>query len=340
MGTLEDFDHAFGGDDDEPPFEVVEDGAEQEDTLLNPDAEIDRRLAKAPYYRAIINNGIVEDDGSDISAEINAEFAELARERLRDWLGVGKPKVETKVELPFTPEEVQKLKDLAAAATFTENETKALKSWAKNLLAKVGELPSEPAVRRVNVAAPPAAVKRQPVATGPAVRKQQPPAPVAKTESQPQKPKATPKPARQAPKPAQTRSKPKAETTKQAKPVGPVKELPRQQQPIERTEEIAYEQIPLGQVFKDLDGNLYRRVGNPKFDPDVEGSKPWSKIKVTNQVGGIGRVPMPTGLMLTAATEAASAASFELKASGNTVYQDEAGGKDVFALGAIAGLRG
>src|SRR6266404_8204747 len=57
--------------------EVVEEYSEEsiDDEL----AAAERQIAKATYYKAIVRQGVVEDDGTELSAEVNAEAKLWAR---------------------------------------------------------------------------------------------------------------------------------------------------------------------------------------------------------------------------------------------------------------------
>lgn len=126
--------------------------------------EAEKKLTKAAYYKALVVSGVVEDDGTDAAAEVNAEASLWARQQMAKLLGRGEAKPEpVKVELPFSDKEIQALKRLAGRA-----------------LEMAGERATEPVVKPVT--APPAPTVRT-VAAKP---KPQPKPTVAKP--QPQKP--------------------------------------------------------------------------------------------------------------------------------------------------------
>lgn len=266
--------------------------------------EAERRLAKAPYYRAIVSTPLIQDDGTDVAEEINKEISDFARRRMMELLGVGTPAPEVPVvELPFTPEQIEGLKALLDA--FTPNEIRALKVVAAKLLASAGQRPVDPVVKPVQLAVATPKITAPAVAPAPASKK-----PPAKASQAPARPKQK-KPAPPPPKPQQTQAQPGV---------------------LQRVEDMAYEDIPLGQVFRDIDGKLYKRVGNPNYDPDRQGSKAWSKILVQVQVGNAARLPMPTGSALEAVTASQAQQTLALSAPGNTAFPDATDGRATMAL--------
>lgn len=150
---------------------------------------------------------------------------------------------------------------------FNEKETMALKKLAALTLAKMGETATEPTVKKVETKP-----------AGPTVRRIQAP----KTQT-PSKPSAPAKPQQAAPTPA---AKPKAAKG------GKKSDLPHV--PVVNGEP-DYDTFPSKQPFIDVDGAVCKMVDNPRFDPSIEGSKPRTKMKVSNQVRAAGAgFPPPT----------------------------------------------
>lgn len=82
--------------------------------------EVEVRLHKAQYYRAVLDNDLFGGDESDVAAQVSSEFREFALTRLRVLLGIEQERVEPQpVELPFSEEQIE-----------------ALQMWAEKLLNK------------------------------------------------------------------------------------------------------------------------------------------------------------------------------------------------------------
>lgn len=146
--------------------------------------EAEKKLTKAAYYKALVTAGVVEDDGTEAAAEVNAEASLWARQQMAKLLGREKPAqapAPVKVELPFTDKQIQ-----------------ALKSLADRALQIAGERVAEPVVKPV--AAPPTPAVRT-VATKPKPA----PKPVA---SKPQQKKPAAKPQGKKPVPGKKPAKP------------------------------------------------------------------------------------------------------------------------------------
>lgn len=217
--------------------------------------EAEKCLAKAAYYKALVNSGVIEADGSDEATEVNAEARVWARQQMAKLIGRKAP---DPVHVP-TPSQ------------FTENEVKALKQLAARALQLAGERAAEPVVKTVS--APVAPQVKTVASTRPVVK------PAIQQKSK---------------KPAPPQSKPKKQQQKQAQP-----------------KKVDYDKVPSGEVFTDLDGQQYRFVDNPKYDPSIQGSKPRTKCKVTNQVRDTQAIPMPSreGMSAITADQAARAVS-------------------------------
>lgn len=105
------FNHSEDDSEQSPEQELTED-----QTL----DEVEVRLHKAQYYRAVLDNDLFGGDDSDVAAQVGAEFREFALTRLRVLLGIEQEKLAAQpVELPFTEEEIE-----------------ALQMWANKLLTK------------------------------------------------------------------------------------------------------------------------------------------------------------------------------------------------------------
>jgi hypothetical protein len=170
-GLFDEFARSFSSDDED---ETSHDGVAQavvdsldEDDIDEELREAEKLLAKAAYYKAIVRNGVIEDDGTTQSTEVNAEARVWARQQMGKMLG--RHQEPAKVE-----------------PQFTENEVRALKKLAGFALAKMGELPAEPVVKTV-AAQPPTPTVRKVAA--------QPPAQPKRVQADTAKPKAAPAPA-------------------------------------------------------------------------------------------------------------------------------------------------
>lgn len=265
-------------------------------------SEAEKRLAKAAYYKAIVRGGVIEDDGTSQAAEVNAEAKVWARQQMAKLLGIAKPEaVAAKVESQFSTNEVMALKKLAAFA-----------------LAKMGELPNDPVVKKVE--APKA----------PTVRK------VAAQQQSVQQTDLRGKPA------------PKPPTKPQAKPGATVAAGGKKGKPgkvlkaADGTPD--YANMPSQTVFTDVDNQLYKFVDNPNFDPEKKGSKPRTKLKVTNQVRGTGALPTPNKMQMEAisASQSMESVNSGVSASVSSPFgaaKDEDKTQDVFVLAAGNALR-
>ncbi len=303
-GLLDEFARSFdsGEDEEQSPDAVAQAVVNtlDDDDIDEEMSEAEKRLSKAAYYKSIIKNGgVIEEDGTPQAAEVNAEAKTWARQKMAELLGVAKPVVaDVKIELPFTPNEITALKKLAGFA-----------------LAKMGELPADPVVKKVEAPKAPTVKK---------VASQQPKK-VERTELQ-----GKPAPAARAkpqPGPNQTVA---GKKTKPAKVVKDAEGKP------------DYESMPSGQVFKDVDGNLYKMVDNPRFDPEVKGSKPRTKLKVTNQVKGVGAFPTPNKQQMEAITASQSQDTVNTGASASATSpfgSDTNATPGVFVAAAAGSLR-
>ena len=137
----------------DPVSQVMEELDEMDEELV----EAEKRLSKAAYYKVISKNGVVEDDGTDEAAEVNAEAALWARKRMADLLGLGHKQ---EVAQPVSSQ-------------FSEQEVLALRKLAERLLTAQGGSPTpEPQVRKVSAPAPMAKrVEAKPALSGKAAAK-------------------------------------------------------------------------------------------------------------------------------------------------------------------------
>lgn len=259
-------------------------------------AEAWKRLQKAQYYQVIVLNGVVEEDGSQDAAEVNAEARRWAGQQVAKLVGAAKPEAPVqKVELPFTPQQIEvliKLADRAMAMGLVGKPT------ATPQVAKA-QKPTAPQVRKVQAATKPAQPKP---AVAPAAPEKKPSAPAKGGKKKPLKVDAN------------------------------------------EEGELDLDKIPTGEVFRDpRDKQLYKMVDNPNFDPDKEGSKPRSKIKVTNQVRPTNAIPIPQGHQMSSITAAQSMETVDAaqSVSASSPFGADEGVNSVTFVKAAAGvLRG
>lgn len=297
-GLFDEFARSFDSDDED---ETSPDGVAQavvdsleEDDIDEELREAEKLLAKAAYYKAIVRTGVIEDDGTQQATEVNAEARIWARQQMGKMLGRHQEQV--KVE-----------------PLFTENEVRALKKLAGFALAKMGELPAEPVVKKIETA------------PTPTVRK----VPSQQVKVEPKRPQAVAKP-----KPAAV-----AQNTVASKPGKP--KAPK----VKKNEagEPDYDSIPSGTPFKDVDGTMCKFVDNPNFDPAREGSKPRTKLKITGQVRAAGTgFPAPNKQQLEAMSLAQSSATVDSATSASATspfgYDKEAS-TDMFVAAAAVSSR-
>lgn len=291
MPTL--FEQTFGGGEESEEEERTSVSAVTEDQGLDEEFRLaNLKMKKAQFYRVIVDNGVVEDNGTSEAAEVNAEAKQWARRsmlRLLKGENPNDPPPVAKVELPFSLDEVDALKKLVK------------KALAMGMVEKTSD---PPAVRKV---------QSQPAA--PTVRK-------VKTDGGSKPPQAAP--AQATPIPPQPQPKPKGEKK-------PLKPKPGADGTID------YEEIPSGEVFKDTDGRFYKMVDNPRFDPDIKGSKPRTKISVTTQVKTPRSLPMPQGAQLSAVTAAQSMEAVNMGASVSSQVDPNSDGDQATFIRAAAG---
>lgn len=229
MGLLDDFSSEFSdSDEDDSPIDdavdrVIEDLDDEEiDDELR---EAEARLSKAAYYKAIVRGGVIEEDGSRESTEINAEARLWARQMMVRLLKGGT------AEAPAVQVE----------ALFTPNEVRALKLVAGKLLASQGEKAVDPVVKKVQ--AQPTPVR------GPQVKVQPATHGAARPKMKPKAPTPPPKASRQAPATSQPTA-PKRVKRARADAQGNVN----------------YDAFENDEVFKDVDGQLYKMIPHPSED--------------------------------------------------------------------------
>jgi hypothetical protein len=195
---------------------------------------------------------------------------------------------------------------------FTPNEVTALKKLAGFALAKMGELPAEPQVKMVEAPKTPTLRKIQ--------AQQQQPAPRT----------APPAPSKPQPGPGKTATAGKGKKPPKAKPGA--------------DGTVNYDSIPSKTPFTDTDGQIYKFVDNPNYDPDKKGSKPRTKLKVTNQVRGVGAMPTPNKAQMEAITASQSmeAVNSGVSASASSPFgagKDEDKVQGLFVAGAAHALK-
>ena len=232
MGLLDDFSSEFGDTEDDGPIDeavdrVIEDLDDEEiDDELR---EAEARLSKAAYYKAIVRGGVIEEDGSRESTEINAEARLWARQMMVRLLKGG----------------VADAPAAAVESVFTPNEVRALKLVAGKLLASQGEKAVDPVVKRVQIQPAPVRgpqVKVQPATHGAARPKTKPKAPTPP-------PTPPPKASRQAP---ATPQPPAPKRVKRAR--------------ADAQGNVNYDVFENDEVFKDVDGQLYKMIPHPSED--------------------------------------------------------------------------
>jgi hypothetical protein len=309
-GLFDNFGSSFDMGEDEDEVSTSDNAAQSVVDSLDDDeideelSEAEKRLAKAAYYKAIVRNGVIEDDGTSQATEVNAEARVWARQMMGKLLGLAsaQPAAPVKMELPFTPNEVGALKKLAGIA-----------------LAKMGETASEPVVKKVEAPATPQVRK---------VQAQQQAKSAQRTE-------------------AVGKSAPKAKAKPQPAPSQTVaangKKKPGKVRP-SADGTFDYDRIPSKTPFTDVDGQVYKFVDNPNYDPDRKGSKPRTKLKVTNQVRGTGAIPTPNKMQMEAITASQSMETVNNGSSASAsspfgAAKDEDKTQNLFVAAAASALR-
>ncbi len=184
-GLFDQFNQAFGDDEESPDVaqRVVGAVIDDDDDVSDELAEAERRLQKAQYYKQIAQFGVVEEDGTQDAAEVNAEVKTWARQRIAALLGVARPEVVApKLELPFTPQQVAvliKLAERAMAMGLVGSPT--VEPQVKKIQAPVG-----PQVRKVQTKSQQVKTETKP-APKPQAAAPAPPAPGKKKPLKPQK---------------------------------------------------------------------------------------------------------------------------------------------------------
>jgi len=269
--------------------------------------EAEKRIGKATYYRVIVRDGVIEDDGTAGAREINEEARFWARQQMARLIGIGR--AEAVAPVPA-----------AAPAQFSDKEVVILKKLAEVAEREYGAgKPAEPAVRKVQAAPAPAPVARK-VQTVPAPK----PAPAPKPEAKPAPAPKKPEP----PKPAA------AAAPAKKKGVG---DKPRILKPKVVNGVVNYEAIPTGEIFRDPEDNrLYKFVqsGAAPNDPKVR-----FKRAVSGQAKTAGMIPMPSQHQQQQISQTQAVEAADLGGSANTIFPDKEGGVDVFVLAAAGATR-
>ena len=176
-GLFDEFSQEYDVEGEEAPRErdpvsrvVAEIDSLSDESIDDELKEAEKRLGKAAYYKVIVRDGVIEEDGSESAAEINAEARLWARQQMAKLLGIGGMAVPAPQPAP---------------SQFNDKEVLVIKKLVEKVLASQGERPTEPAVRKVQAQAPQAPTVRK-VPTEPAAK--------PKPAKPPVKPKA-PKPA-------------------------------------------------------------------------------------------------------------------------------------------------
>ena len=136
MGLFDDFAKEYGEDEAESSDPAVDqviqelDDEEIDDELR----EAEKRLSKAAYYKVIVRNGVIEEDGTAEAAEINAEARFWAR------------KMMVKLLKGTDPDEP---KQVPVESPFNEREILVLKKIIEKVLLAQGEKPVDPVVKKV-----------------------------------------------------------------------------------------------------------------------------------------------------------------------------------------------
>jgi hypothetical protein len=305
MGLLEEFARQYG----EQADEEEERGPEQEVGDQIGDEEIDdelreaeKRLAKAAYYKQIVKDGIVNEDGTSEASEINAEVRLWARrEMVRLLKGGGADVPVAPTIFPFTDEEVATLKAIVA-----------------KLRTGRPAAPPEPTVRTIQAAPPPPAPPK--VKT------------IKTSAAPPPAPKKKPPQGAPPSKPAQTaRPQPKAPAAD-----GKKEKVVRVRRDAEGKPYPPYDEIPLDITFKDLDGQLYRFIPHPSEDNTRV------KRKISTQVRSPDSIPMPSREAMEAisASQSTSTLNTGVSASATSPFgQDNAGTSNHFVAAAAGSMK-
>jgi hypothetical protein len=289
-GLFDDFSASFDDKENsstDPVGQVVQDINAQSEAVSSRLSEFRKRFIKAGYYETIVQNGVMDDDGTDACREINDEVKTWALQRMASLMGEADEK--RKVDMPFDDREIEQLKRLAELAE-AEGAVMALKLLAQKVMTAQGMAPAapKPSVKKVEQGPPVPSVRK-------IVPKPPKTPPVAPAAAAPLTPPSGPKKPRKVP-----------------------------EAPVNAKGEIDLDKIPSGEVFKDpKDNQLYKMVDNPNFDPERPGSRPRTKMKVTAQVRGQGRTPMPTGEQLSQISQNQSAAAANTAQSANTIFPDQ-----------------
>lgn len=135
-------------DEDQEQDETAESTAH--DRLMSSLEEVDKRLHKASYYRAILDNSLFGGDTSDVAEEVESEFREFARKRLSVLMGIETESAQSNPEIVFLTENL------------TEERVEALVAWADKLLAKPHLLAAQPQPQATPVMTAPQVTQHRP----------------------------------------------------------------------------------------------------------------------------------------------------------------------------------
>lgn len=155
------------------------DDAETGETSRSALSEADERLEKAILYRTLLNDSLFEEGSSDdeLVSQVEEEVRMFVRRRLEHLLGMSKPTperqaVQSKVELPFSEEQLEALKFLANRITQGSAEKKEAPKAEKKAPAtkKAAPAPAKKLLAKKRPETPKTAKKKAP-RPGPTARK-------------------------------------------------------------------------------------------------------------------------------------------------------------------------
>lgn len=245
-----------------------------------------KRFIKAGYYETIVQNGVIDEDGTEAAAELNAEVKDWALQRMAVLMGeVDDGQGRGGGGCLLDEREAALLKRLVG----DDRVVTVILKIVEKVMMNQGDAPvaPTPTVRKLNSS--PATPSK------PQARKIQPKGGGTPPKAAPAAPKATPAP------PPQGKKGPPPKAKKLA------------------DGELDLDAFESGVVFTDPNDNqMYKMVDNPRFDPTVQGSMPRTKMKVTAQIKNRRAAPTPTKSQLEAMSAAQSMETVNSGTSANS----------------------
>lgn len=252
---------------DQDQEDAVDEFINEESELDTQLSEVEKRLEKAQYYRALLTQEIFEGDYSTPAQAITEEIRTFIRIRLGVLLGVSPEAMVAKVKPLFEDDEVKILKQVAGKLL---KKPSIMEPPAQPTLKKAQPPPQAPQAPQIQAMKPKAV---------PSLRKPVPQAPPPKQQArQPQRPVPGKKPTAKAP------PVPNGEI---------IISIPNKDGTTTDTKYIRFEDQHLGEIYQDRKGNRFQMSTNENGEAFMK------SINVQAKPSGVKPLPPLTGAQIT-----------------------------------------